>query len=669
MSSPPPEYLGPYRLIQAIGQGGMGEVFLAERSSAHGVAKRVVVKRIKGLRGDDLLARERFVNEARIAMRLDHGNIVQVFDFGEEKGQLYLVMEWVEGPSLFQLWREARRQGQRIPFALSAFILRSLLSGLHFAHEQVDEDGQRLGIVHRDVSPQNVLVGLEGQIKLTDFGIARARDVVSRTRPGILRGKLVYFSPEQMRTGAVDRRTDLFASGVIFYQLLTGALPILGEVATVRRLLLEGGWARASMVEPALPPELEEILEEAMAVDPDQRFSTAEVFKEALDLWLQAVAPGTGEQDLADYLSWIYRDTDEGRQAAALLHPSYPGAMQAWQREMPATDEQARDTGASGTSVLGGASRKRRRLRLGLGIAVGLGLLVSVSGWWFGRQPGAIPTPESKPVPAPAPPPTAPTPEPRPAAAQSPPARPPTAPETHLLPTHDEAGHRILREGGEHSLLPEGGTFVATLSALSVSPDRIAWKTLPLARRGTTRVTVDGEVSLGGLVPRRLHSVIAWRESRKQTSLHILRPAAPLLLRGRGQVWLAIADPEGQQDNVGLLEVVARARGRRLGRVRVDAMRDAFRADGLGGVNLRGIRASGRYRLAVEAPDFWPPVLWIHSLQAGVAVTNQGKVDGTMGLLRGGESAVFFGAQMLTLVAITRQKGDLHYRISITEIP
>ncbi|MDF1561457.1 MAG: serine/threonine-protein kinase [Deltaproteobacteria bacterium] len=670
MNEQDPSRLGPYRLLRPLGAGGMGEVHLAERIGAAGVAKKVVVKRIKGLRASDALARERFVNEARIAMRLDHPNVVQVFDFGQEEaenGELYLVMEWIDGPSLFELWRAARQQGERIPFGISVFVVRGLLAGLHFAHEQLDEAGRRLGIVHRDVSPQNVLLDRSGQVKLTDFGIARARDVVSRTRPGMVRGKLVYFSPEQLSHGAVDRRTDVFAAGAVLYQLLTGSLPVKGEPETVRRLILEGGWAPASMVEPELPAELQAILERAMARDPAERFPTAEAFGAALEGWLGDAGLPVSEEDLADYLCWI--DRESAPEGLARLPEGYAEAMAHWSREVPGQREDPDlgtaalplpgQRGATGSRPAAAPARPWRPILAGLALLLGL---AGLAGWWAGpaREPPGEALPEApRGPPAPEPLPHGPSPRPAPPPATPPPAGPRLS---------DEEGRPILRQPGTDSLLPEGGERILLHSALSIDPATLPWVWLPLPGGSPTRLSVEGEVSLGGVVPRRLHTVLVRVERGRTGQLLLLRPGAPLELKGPGRVGLAICDPMGIDDNTGTLVVEAR-RGKQKRRYNVDPRRNVFRADTIGGVTLRGLRPGEHYRISLEASALAPPLFWIHPLQVGAAFTRQGEVDRSLGLLRDGEEARLFGVELLELMVIGDAPADTPYTLSIRLVP
>src|SRR6187402_1506265 len=279
---PPPKRLADFEIIRRLGAGGMAEVFLAKKRGAEGTFKLLVLKRILPAYGSSRRFRTMFAEEAQLATRLNHPNIVQVYDFQDygEEGQL-LSMEYVEGPDLRKLMRAAQAKGQRIPPYVAAYIIAEVAKGLHYAHERKDEAGKPIDIVHRDVSPQNILMSFDGAVKIADFGIASAN--LFREEPGVLKGKTAYMSPEQARAERVSRRTDIYSLGVVFHELLT-ARPLHG--AAEGQELLEA--VRAGIVEPPstyvreLPAELEEVVMRALAKNPDQRFQTARDMAAAL---------------------------------------------------------------------------------------------------------------------------------------------------------------------------------------------------------------------------------------------------------------------------------------------------------------------------------------------------------------------------------------------------
>ncbi|HEY6077561.1 MAG TPA: protein kinase [Polyangiaceae bacterium] len=272
---PPPKRLADFEIIRRLGAGGMAEVFLAKKRGAEGTFKVLVLKRILPAYGSSRRFRTMFAEEAQLATRLNHPNIVQVYDFQDygEEGQL-LSMEFVEGPDLRKLMRAAQAKGQRVPPYVAAYVISEIAKGLHYAHERKDEAGKPIDIVHRDVSPQNMLLSFDGAVKIADFGIASAN--LFREEPGVLKGKTAYMSPEQARGERVTRRTDIYSLGVVFHELLTGR-PLHGS-AEGQELLEE---VRAGRVEPPstyvreLSPELEEIVMKALARDPAERFQTA----------------------------------------------------------------------------------------------------------------------------------------------------------------------------------------------------------------------------------------------------------------------------------------------------------------------------------------------------------------------------------------------------------
>src|SRR5690606_31303432 len=216
-----PGKLAEFEVVRRLGMGGMAEVFLAKKRGAQGTYKLLVLKRILPEHMSSRRFRVMFAEEAQLATRLNHPNIVQVYDFQDygDDGQL-LSMEYVDGPDLRALSRAANNQGKKISPHVAAYIVGEVAKGLHYAHERKDERGEPLDIVHRDVSPQNVILSYDGAVKVADFGIASAN--LFREESGVLKGKTGYMSPEQARAEKVDRRTDIYSMGVVLHELLTG---------------------------------------------------------------------------------------------------------------------------------------------------------------------------------------------------------------------------------------------------------------------------------------------------------------------------------------------------------------------------------------------------------------------------------------------------------------
>src|SRR5882672_9244169 len=220
-TAPAPVRLGPYELLRRIATGGMAEVYVARRMGPRGFQKTVALKRIlpQLARDPDYVAM--FVDEARVCANLSHPNIVQVFDFGEQDEELYMAMEYVDGTTGARLIRAAAARGEELPLEVSLHVALSVLRGLEYAHAARDRKGRPLNLVHRDVSPGNVLIDRSGAVKLTDFGIARASDFERRTDQGQLKGKLGYMSPEQVTGRELDARSDLFTVGIVLAELCT----------------------------------------------------------------------------------------------------------------------------------------------------------------------------------------------------------------------------------------------------------------------------------------------------------------------------------------------------------------------------------------------------------------------------------------------------------------
>jgi eukaryotic-like serine/threonine-protein kinase len=274
VSPPPPSEIAQFEVVRRLGAGGMAEVFLAKKRGAEGTYKILVLKRILPAHGSSNRFRSMFIEEAHLATRLNHPNVVQVYefqDFGDEG--LLLAMEYVEGCDLGRLIATARTQTTRIPPWVGAWIIAEAAKGLHYAHDKKDEAGQPLDIVHRDVSPQNVLLSFDGAVKIADFGIASARLFAEET--GVLKGKFGYMSPEQARGETVDRRSDLYALGVILWEILAGR-PIHGGLGGEALLDI----VRSGIVEPPtsyakdIPPELAQITLRALSADRSERFTT-----------------------------------------------------------------------------------------------------------------------------------------------------------------------------------------------------------------------------------------------------------------------------------------------------------------------------------------------------------------------------------------------------------
>jgi serine/threonine-protein kinase len=296
---------GQYELLEQIAVGGMAEVFKGRVVAAEGFEKLVAIKRIL----PDLAEDDRFVKmlltEARIHSALSHRNIVQIHDLGiSENGEYFIVLEFVEGYDLRVIMEQLNGAGEIIPEALSLHIAAEIAQGLNFAHELRGQDGQPLGLIHRDVTPSNILISFAGEVKLSDFGLAKRRH--DRSVVGSLKGNLAYMSPEQANQAQLDRRTDIFSLGAILFELLTGKRlrEITNEVAGWNQVA-SGVLPSARQVRPDLPAAVEHLLDRALAADPAKRFPDAATFGAAIRDVLGDLSVAVGASDLAALLSVI----------------------------------------------------------------------------------------------------------------------------------------------------------------------------------------------------------------------------------------------------------------------------------------------------------------------------------------------------------------------------
>jgi eukaryotic-like serine/threonine-protein kinase len=383
------QQFGKYRLVAKIAAGGMAEIFKARFAAAKGITKQVVIKRILPHYAANPAFVQMFTNEAKIAMDLSHGNIAQVFDFGEIDGDWFLAMEFVDGHALSQVVKRARKS--RFPFfptPLAVLVMIETLKALHYAHTRVDSKNRPLNIVHRDVSPQNVLVSYEGQVKLVDFGIAKAKYGQENTQSGSIKGKYIYFSPEQARGKELDARTDVFACGAMLYELLTGQLPFQGKLIEVLGKITKGQFAPPTELNPEIPPALERIILKAMALNVADRYQSAGEYEHALSSWLHNNAPGFSFDTLAQFMAMLFEQelVSDGR--SVKLTKTFVEQASFWQRDdvLPDQDESQSKT-APGR--LPETHRKKGPFGLPRPVIFGLPLLAVLGGltgaFLFGR--------------------------------------------------------------------------------------------------------------------------------------------------------------------------------------------------------------------------------------------------------------------------------------------
>ncbi len=284
--------VGRYALRHEIASGGMAVVHLGRLLGPAGFSRTVAIKRLLPhmARNPEFVAM--FLDEARLAARIRHPNVVSTLDVVATEGELFVVMEYVPGDSLARLLRAAADKGERAPLPVAASIMVNTLHGLHAAHEACDEQGQPLGLVHRDVSPHNVLVGTDGLAHLIDFGVAKAAGRAQVTREGQLKGKLAYMAPEQLKGQRVDRRADVFGASVVFWEMLTGERLFDGaDEGEIYGKVLRGDVRRPSKVVPSLDRKVDSIVLRGLARNPSRRFESARTMALAIEAALPLAPP------------------------------------------------------------------------------------------------------------------------------------------------------------------------------------------------------------------------------------------------------------------------------------------------------------------------------------------------------------------------------------------
>ncbi len=293
--------VGKYQLLRKIATGGMAEVFLARAEGPMGFQKRLVVKRILPHFSQDPNFVGMFLGEAKLAAELNHPNLVQIFDFGEADGQYYLAMEYIDGPNLRVLNNQARALGTPLPLSLSARLMSSAAEGLHAAHELRDEQGQLVNLVHRDISPDNILVARNGSVKVVDFGIAKVSSEPSKTKPGIIKGKLAYMPPEQLAREPLDRRSDIFALGVVLFELVAGTMPFdaTSEVSIIQAIMSTEPLERARSRRPEVPLELDAIIAKCLEKAPGARYASCKELQSALEHFIASNGTAVFASDVA----------------------------------------------------------------------------------------------------------------------------------------------------------------------------------------------------------------------------------------------------------------------------------------------------------------------------------------------------------------------------------
>ena len=384
--------VGRYLIGERIASGGTANVHLGRLRGAAGFARAVAIKTLHPTLTRDAEFVAAMIDEAHVASSIRHPNVVPMLDVLSESGELYLVMEYVHGDSLAQLLKESKRRGRPVAHDIAVGVAVDFLHGLHAAHEAVDDRGTSLGIVHRDVSPKNVMVGVDGVSRVVDFGIAKAAVRAQTTQEGQLKGTIGYMSPEQLGSTEIDRRTDIFAAGIVVWELLTGQRLFMAESAgeVVGRVLL-APIAPPSTLVPGLPAALDAVVMKALARDPKERYLTAEQFADALSA---AVEPASARA-IGAWVSELAAERLDARTRAmrATAEPAAPipaareeaTAVTARDRPLVLPLPAAEEAAVALVPVSDG--RRSRRATAIVTIGVGIALGISLKLFWTGPTP------------------------------------------------------------------------------------------------------------------------------------------------------------------------------------------------------------------------------------------------------------------------------------------
>jgi hypothetical protein len=488
-----------FELIAELASGGMATVYLARLSGAGGFQRFVAIKRLHPHLASDEEFVQMFLDEARLAARLHHPNVVPILEIGESPQGYYLVMEYVEGDTLARILARSAQAGRMLSPKVSLRICLDTIAGLHVAHELKDDDEQPLHIVHRDVSPQNILIGMDGSARITDFGVARATTRLSTTRTGQLKGKLAYMAPEQAKGSDVDRRADVFAMGIVVWECLTQKRLFKGEgeADTLNRVLYEP-IPSCKQTNPEVGAPLEAVVMKALERDRDKRYANASDFGDALEKAARDAGWLGNHKDVASHLegvlgtdisaqrdavrAWLARSEPSQRMDFALPRPS-AAAMAAETKvgeaapgvssvssaviQLPGTNPPQYAPVPMGAMELPPRKRSRAWMAFAaVGVVIGVGGLFAVSSM---RK-------TAPPVTATAPPPKQETTGTAPvlatqASATVEPTAPASVAETTHVPTNNTTTHATTKTGGRGYVKPGvTATTAATAQATATVP-------------------------------------------------------------------------------------------------------------------------------------------------------------------------------------------------------
>jgi len=402
LGKPAPSEFGQYTLLERIAVGGMAEVWKARMKGVEGFQKTVAIKKILSHLTDSSDFVTMFIDEAKLAAQLNHNNIIHIYDLGKIDDAYFIAMEYVEGKDLRTILNTARQKERSIPLGLALVVASALAAALDHAHRKKDFEGHELGLVHRDVSPQNVLISYEGDIKLCDFGIVKAVTKASKTQMGALKGKLQYMSPEQAWGRPVDARSDIFSLGSLLFEMLTGRRLFSGESEmSVLDAVREGRVQAPRDLDPRLPLEVNALVLKALARDPADRFQSAADMQREIDSSLSSLKPRPTAHELAGFMQELFGPGARAAEAAtAATAPPAMAAKGAAAAASPAVPKAAAEVAAvaprepAAAEALAGEGAKSRGI-VWVGLAA-VAVLALVAYLVFGRG-GSSPAPQPAP--------------------------------------------------------------------------------------------------------------------------------------------------------------------------------------------------------------------------------------------------------------------------------
>jgi tetratricopeptide (TPR) repeat protein len=391
MSSFQPVRFGKYLLLEKFAVGGMAQLYRAKITGVQGFEKLIAIKQIlPHLAGEKELV-SAFIDEAKLAALLNHQNIVQIYDFGEMEGSYFISMEYLFGKDLRIIANKSREKNLPLGFAYALYIASRICSGLDYAHKLKDFQGKPLNFIHRDISPQNILITYEGDVKIVDFGIAKAASQSTITQVGMIKGKVAYMSPEQAAGKTIDRHSDIFSAGILLYEMVTGTRMFKGDTLQILSKVREGEFEPPEKVTSGLPPKLYEILHLALAKNPGQRYQSCAEMLADLEECMYGLSQRPTTRGLAQYMKKLFEEEIAAeekimREAAQI---TIPGELEV-EKDVPlAKKNEEEKAGLIGEQA---TPRKQKKTRLLYGaLAAVLAGMVLIFVFWPKEKPPLAP--------------------------------------------------------------------------------------------------------------------------------------------------------------------------------------------------------------------------------------------------------------------------------------